>query len=294
MLTNLEPIFKDAERNHYAIGSFNCPNYETAKAAVMVSEKLGVPVILNHGEGHEAITKMEDIAPILLHMARTAKNPICVHIDHGDHGTSDGFLLRAIRAGFTSIMCDGSKLPFEENVERVKEFVKKVHPIGISVEAELGSMLNNIPGFKGNDSDDTLDNVSKTFTDPIKAGEFVRKTGVDALAVSFGSMHGTYKKPPKLNIELLDKIHTECGNTALVMHGSSGIDFDQVKCSIRHGIRKLNYYTMISTAPAEKIKEFIDKGERGNVFFHDISNIAIDVMYKEILSIAEAIYNPGR
>lgn len=291
MLTNMEWMLKDANRNGYAIGSFNCPNYETAKAAVMVSEKLGVPVILNHGEGHDTVTKMEDIAPILLWMAEKAKTPVSVHIDHG---ASDSFILRALRAGFTSIMYDASMLPFEENVERVRAFVQKVHPLGISVEAELGAMLNNIPGYTGNNDDETLDNVSATFTDPAQAGEFVRKTGVDALTVSFGSMHGAYKKPPVLDIELLDKIRAACGDTALVMHGASGIDFDQVKRSVRHGVRKINFYTMISTAPAGKISEFISKGEKGTVFFHDIANIAIDIMYQEILTIAEAIYNPGK
>lgn len=289
MLVSMKEILKDARNNHYAIGSYNCPNFETAQAVVRAGEHLKVPVILNHGEGHESVTALEDIAPVLLMLAQKAKTPVCVHIDHG---MTRPFLMRAIRNGFTSIMYDCSMFSFEENMQKTKAFVDEVHPLGISVEAELGSMLYNIPNYAGNDSDEVLDHLEETFTDPEAAGKFAAYTGVDALTISFGSLHGAYKRPPKLDIDLLDKIRAACGDCSLVMHGASGIDMAQVKRAVRHGIQKINYYTAIATAPAPHIAKMIEKSNGEVVFFHDISKLAAEIMYEEVCAVAEAMANP--
>ena len=289
MIANMKAMLDDARREHYAIGSFNCPNFEIARAAVRAAEDLGIPVILNHGEGHDGVIALEDIAPVLLMLAERAKVPVCVHIDHG---MTRPFLMRAIRRGFTSIMYDCSMLPFDENKRRIKAFVDEVHPLNITVEAELGNMLNNIPHFEGNASEDELDNLESTFTDPEAASEFVQYTGVDALTVSFGSMHGAYKKPPRLDIDRLDQIRAGCGDCALVMHGASGIDMDQVKRAVRHGVQKINYYTAIATAPTEGIQEMIEAHRGDVVFFHEISKYAGEVMYEEIRKVADAMANP--
>ena len=290
MLVNMQQMLGDAGKNHYAIGSFNCPNMETALAVVRAAERIGSPVILNHGEGHEPFIALEEIAPVLLSIAQKSRVPVAVHIDHG---MTYAFLLRAIRAGFTSIMYDCSMLSFDENVSALKRFVDDVHPLGISVEAELGCMLNNIPHHNGNASEDALRNIGDTFTDPEAAGTFAEETGVDALTVSFGSMHGAYIEPPKLDIDRLDRIKAAVGNTALVMHGASGIDLDQIKRAVLHGVSKINYYTAVATAPTEKISHMICERAGDVVFYHEIAKIATEIMYCEALKYIEVMANPG-
>lgn len=288
MLVNMKEILEDAIANHYAVVSVNCPNFETAAAVVRAAERLQVPAILNHAEGHEDTIALEDIAPVLISLAERARVPIAVHIDHG---LTRPFLMRAIRGGFTSIMYDCSMLSFEENMRKLKAFVDEVRPLGISVEAELGKMLYNIPHFKANDSFETIERIEDTFTDPIAAGEFAKVTGVDALTVSFGSMHGTYPAPPKLDINRLDQIRRACG-CALVMHGASGIDGEQLRRSVRHGVAKVNYYTAMATAPQTAIENILRMRNDTPVLFHEISRIATEVMYQEILAVMDMLANP--
>lgn len=291
MLVNMKEMLEEAKRKNSAVGSFNCPNFETVRAVIRAAEEIGCPVILNHGEGHEEVVRLEEIAPVLLGEAKKAQVPVCVHIDHG---MSPGFLLRAIRAGFSSIMYDCSMYPLDENIRRVKEFVDYVRPLGITVEAELGSMLNNIPHSSERVRTLETEDIQRTFTDPEAAEIFVTNTGVDALTVSFGSLHGAYKTPPVLDFELLDRISERTGNCALVMHGASGIDDEQLEGAVRHGIRKINYYTAVSTAPTEAIRNAIEDAEDGIVFFHELSNLATEVMKREAGRVMRIFQNASK
>ena len=149
MLVNMKEMLRDAERHNYAIGSLNTPNLETLRAVIDAAEELGCPIIINHAQGHDSIcdpeygvVAMEDIAPLMKAFAERAKVPVAMHIDHA---LDDAFALRAIRAGFTSIMYDRSMLPLEQNIALTKKFVEEVAPLGITVEGEIGAMPNNMP-----------------------------------------------------------------------------------------------------------------------------------------------------
>ena len=143
MLVNLKDILKDCEQHKYAVGSFNTPTLETLRAVIRAAETLGTPVILNHAENEEEVIPIEIIAPLMVEYAKNARVPVAVHIDHGE---TFPYLMKAIRLGFTSIMYDCSSLSLETNICRVKQFVALAHPLGISVEAEIGAMPNNMAG----------------------------------------------------------------------------------------------------------------------------------------------------
>ena len=135
MLVNMRDILADAEKNRYAIPCINTPNIEFLRAVIGAAEDLNTPVIIDHAEVHDSLIPIERIGPEMVKYASRAKVPVCVHLDHG---TTYSFLMRALKAGFSSIMYDCSALPFEENVRRVKEFVKVAHDLDITVEGELG------------------------------------------------------------------------------------------------------------------------------------------------------------
>ena len=187
MLVNLKDILDIAERNGTAIGSFNTPNLTSLQAVINAAEEKNVPVIIMHAQVHEemGLCTMEEIAPIMIMYAKKAKVPVCVHLDHG---TDVEYVERGIEIGFTSVMYDGSDLPTDENIKNTIYTVNKAHALGVSVEAEIGSMGAREGGGAGDAS---------IYTDPDAAVDFVNKTGIDALACAFGTAHGFYATAPK-------------------------------------------------------------------------------------------------
>ena len=189
MLVNMQQILRDAEDGGYAIGCINTPNLETIRGVLAAAEEVNVPIIIDHAQVHddEQGIKVEVVGPLMVEYAKAAKVPVCVHVDHG---SDFSFILRCLRAGFSSVMYDLSALPYEQNVEKVKEFTEFAHKAGISVEAELGIMtLAMGEGW-------THETIKSTYTDPQQAADFAERTGVDALAVCFGTAHGIYAEPP--------------------------------------------------------------------------------------------------
>lgn len=281
MLVPLKELLKDANQHRYAIGSFNTPNLETLRAVVAAAEETGCPVTLNHAQPHEAVIPIEEIAPLMIQYAKESKVPMSVHIDHGQ---AELFVHKAVRLGFTSIMYDCSALPFEENAKRVKAFVDMVHPLGITVEAELGQMMLNAADGgeeKGNTKADY-------YTDPEQAARFCEMTGVDALAITFGTVHGIYDVPPVLDIERLKEIKNRVGDMAdLVMHGGSGTPADQVKEAVMHGIRKINYFSAMDVAPAPELARIIKEAEGKPVHYADLSYMATQIIKEKCI---EAIH----
>ena len=188
MLVNMKEILSHAEKNHYAIACINTPSADNIRAVIGAAEELNAPVIIDHAQVHDPVIPIEVIGPQMVACAKAAKVPVCVHLDHGTDYT---FIMKAIHAGFSSIMYDCSLLPYEENKAKLTEFTKLAHGLGITVEAELGVMAST-----GEDSHGgkplTNEEIKQYFTDPQQAGEFAEATGVDALAVCFGTMHGIY------------------------------------------------------------------------------------------------------
>lgn len=289
MLVSLKEILKDCECHKYAVGSFNTPTLETLRAVIHAAEGLGVPVVLNHAENEEEVIPIEVIAPLMTEYAKNAKVPVAVHIDHGE---TFPYLMKAVRLGFTSIMYDCSHLPHRQNMEKVKRFVELVHPLGISVEAEIGAMPNNMAGCANGHEKSDLSNLEKYFTDPEEAADFAKQTGVDALAVSFGTVHGSYEGEPKLDIERVERIKALMPEgTALVMHGGSGTGKEQTRAAVTAGIRKINYFTAMDTAPAPVLFEVIKRVGSEPVHYGRLARLAMEVMEEKVKEAMEIFLN---
>lgn len=272
MLVNMRDILEHAENNRYAIPCINTPNEEFIRAVVGAAEDLDTPVIIDHAEVHDSLIPLERIGPRMVKAAKEAKVPVCVHLDHG---TNYNFLMRAIRVGFSSIMYDCSALPYEENVSRVKAFTKIAHDLGLTVEGELGIMASSGEDTHGSE-DVVLTNaeIRKYFTDPEEAGRFSRETGVDALAVCFGTMHGIYSEPPELDLDRVTAIHSAMPEkTRMVMHGASGVEWSQIRQAISRGCSKVNYYSYMSKATTEFAgKKIADT--HGTIAYHELLEAA--------------------
>ena len=237
MLVTVKEMLQDAKANKYAIPAFDVSNYEMMRAVLDVCEEERSPALLM-GLGVDLTGKGLDL---LTSMVRSASEfysvPVCFQLDHA---TDFDFIKSAISAGFSSVMFDGSVLPFEENAKKTAEVISYAHAHGVTVEAELGHVGNAMVGnendsVKNEDPEDTL-------TLPDEVVRFVDMTDVDALAIAIGTAHGVYLKTPTLRIDRLDEIVAAC-DRPLVLHGGSGTPDDQMKRAIEHGITKINIYS---------------------------------------------------
>ncbi|GAX46733.1 class II fructose-bisphosphate aldolase [Pseudolactococcus reticulitermitis] len=244
LVTSKEMILK-AQAGHYAVGAFNIENMEMAMAAVKAAEDLNAPIILQTTPGTVDYATLELYFANVKAIADKAKVPVAIHLDHG---SSFELAMQALHAGYTSIMIDGSHLPFDENVSVSRRVVEACHPNDIPVEAELGKV-----GGK----EDKLDGGSNNpYTEPDEAKAFVAQTDVDFLAIAVGTIHGIYKGEPKIDMVRLSEIR-QVVDIPLVLHGTSGVPDDQVREAIKRGICKVNYATDLRIA--------YTKGARANL-----------------------------
>lgn len=283
MLVSLKELMEDAEKGGYAVGAFNVSNLESLMAIMQAAEETGRGVILNYAEVHAPFLSMEQAALIMLDAAKKAKVPVCVHLDHGSSMES---CIQAIRLGFTSVMLDASAEDYETNVRETKEIVRLAHSVGVTVEAELGHIFSSDMGLaespKEAETLESFDSAEDVYTDPATAKDFVERTGVDVLAIAFGTTHGIYTKKPKLDLERITKIK-DAIDIPFVMHGGSGLSKEEFQTAIRNGIRKINYYTYMTLAGGRAVKEALDqKSPDENVFFHDIPMIAVEAMKENV------------
>lgn len=279
MLVNMKEMLQDAKKHNYAIGSLNTPNLETLRAVIGAAQELDCPIIINHAQGHENVVSMETIAPLMKMYAQNAKVPVAMHIDHG---LDLVFCMKAIKAGFTSIMCDRSAYPLQENIALTKAFVDMVKPLGITVEAELGAMPNNMPCEVPGQEQSDLSDLTKYFTSVAEAREFAEGTGVDVLAVSIGTVHGMYKEKSNLDIQRIQEINAAICNTEthLGMHGCSGTEPEQVVSAINAGIRKINYFTAMDTGITPALKQMIDDYNGRPLNYSLMVNLATEELKK--------------
>ncbi len=248
-LVNLREMLSDADTQRYAVGAFNVVNLESLQAILEAAVEKRSPVILNIAEVHFKYIDLESISPVIQRAAEQVPVPVALHLDHGIHFET---IVRALRCGFTSVMFDGSTLPYEENVQATRDVVRMAHAVGVTVEAELGHVGGEEGGTEGAQSDPAL------YTDPDQAADFVKKTGVDALAVAIGSAHGLYKRKPKLDFERLVQIKDATG-IPLVLHGGSGIPNEDFRKAIELGICKINVFTEMSQSATRQIKDKLQK-----------------------------------
>ncbi len=273
MLVNLKEILEIAEKNGTAIGMFNATGLDSLDAVISAAEELGQPVIIAHAEVHNVYNDISLVGPAMVAAAREAKVPVCVHLDHG---TSVEMIYRALRLGFTSVMIDASALPYEENLALTKSITEIAHSMGVSVEAELGRLVT---GEAGGHEEASADMKAEDFyTDAEEAREFCRLTGVDALAIAFGTAHGFYTAEPKLDFDVIKRVKEATG-LPLVMHGGSGVSAEGFRTSIASGIRKINYYSYMSKAGYMAAKAVIESGTTS--YLHDVELAAKRAMKED-------------
>ncbi|WP_026565018.1 class II fructose-bisphosphate aldolase [Bacillus sp. UNC41MFS5] len=253
MLVNTKEMLTQAQQGKYAVAAFNVYNLETAQAAIQVSEREGTPVIIALGERYFPTVDVEGFAAMIKAMAEKVKVPVALHLDHAYEKES---IVRAIRAGFTSVMYDGSKYNLEQNIHFTKEIVEIAHMAGVSVEAEIGSVARG--AFSDEEEGDG------TLTNPQSAKAFVSETNVDFLAAAIGTVHGMYQGEPKIDLALLEKIREAVG-IPLVLHGGSGTPEDVLKKAIELGICKVNVNTEVSMAAVSYLQTCIEKQQMAHL-----------------------------
>lgn len=251
MLVNMNDVLLPAKEKGYGVGFFNAVNVEMARAVIETAEELNAPVMVGTAEVLLPAMEMERAAEYLIPMAQKAKVPVCVHYDHG---LTKERCKQAIELGFTSIMYDCSMDDYETNIARLKEMTDVCHALNITVEGELGHVGDNAGAGK-------LENPSDYFTDPDTALDFVRRTGVDSLAVAVGNAHGDYAFPPKLDFERIRRI-SEMTDLPLVLHGGSGLSNDDFKQAVSCGICKVNIFTDIDKAGKAGIEKGLAAGAK--------------------------------
>ena len=283
MLVNLSELMRIAETRCIAVGAFNGPTLESAVAALEAAESLRMPLILQHAPVHDKYISLARAGRIMLMLADEAKIPVCVHLDHG---TDFDVIMQAIRVGYTSVMFDASGLPFEENLRKTQEVVRLAHAAGVSVEAELGNMPHNFYGELAEYSPEAF------YTVPEDAARFSAETGVDALAISFGTVHGVYKAKPKLNFDIIRRVREATGGLPLVMHGGSGLSDEDYRTSISCGIRKINYCTYQALAGGQGLYDIVAAQPEG-LYFYDAAAAATTAMREDVARILRVFGGEG-
>ena len=252
-LVKMTEVLEWAEKNNCAVGAFSVGNMEMVIGAVRAAEEMNTPIILQIAEKRMQQSPMHLMAPMMVSAAKNAKVPVAVHLDHG---LTMDCIKNALEYGFTSVMLDGSLLPFEENIELTRQVRAEADKYGATVEAELGVV-------GGNEGDSAKHEIM--CTDPEKALEFCEKTGIDCLAVAIGNAHGNYPVLPELRFDVLEEIYGKV-DTPLVLHGGTGITDEMFKRAISLGIRKINIATASFDSLANKAKEYTSTAEKPDYF----------------------------
>ena len=274
----MRDILKDAQHRNYAVGSYNAYDLGLVRGILKAAEQEKSPVILAHAPVHFKYTNLDSVANIIVYEAQKAKVPVALLLDHGyDIETC----IQAINLGFNAVMMDSSRLPIEQNAKMVRSVCEIAHKVGCDVEGEIGYVTRPVSGKDEGFDDDSIIDDKSYYTSPEDAARFVDMTGVDALAVAFGTVHGIYFKKPVLDIERLTHIKEAVNGLPLVMHGGSGLTPENYKKSIEGGIRKINYYTGMAVSVAQGLKDKLNSIEE-KVFYHNIMMDSIDYVCENI------------
>ncbi|MED3964039.1 class II fructose-bisphosphate aldolase [Niallia taxi] len=251
MYVSMKGMLARANKGKYAVMAINCFNLETAKAVILAAQELRAPVIIDLLQDHlQAHLGSNLLTGPIIEMARSASVEVAVNLDHGK---DVGFVKRCLRDGFSSVMMDASAYPLEQNIEITKKMVEFAETYDASVEGEIG----NIGSVSRNNL--TSDEM---YTNPDAAIEYARRTGIDALAISYGSSHGDYPDGyvPPFRFDIVEKIKAET-NIPLVLHGGSGCGEANIKKSIALGINKINVGSDFMKAQVNSIQEYLKDNE---------------------------------
>ena len=248
-LVNSKQLLLDAQKGGYAVGAFNAENLEMIQAIVLAAEETNMPVIIQTTPSTLKYANCDEFFAMASAVCKNSSAKVALHLDHGD---SFETAMKAFRAGYTSIMIDGSKLDFEGNIALTKKVVEACGNSNVQIEAELGKV-----GGK----EDSLEVKGETpYTDPQEAKEFVERTNVDSLAVGIGTSHGFYKGEPNVSVERLAEIR-KVVDIPLVLHGTSGVPDTTVRECIKNGICKVNYATDLRVAYTNAVREVLKDEE---------------------------------
>lgn len=237
-LVTTKEMLKAALEGHFAVGAFNANNMEQIQGIVDAAVEERAPVILQVSQGAIRYAGLDFATAMVKAAAEQANVPVALHLDHGTDFEQN---VLCLRAGFTSLMFDGSKRPYEENVAITARVVQMAHVCGIPVEAELGKVLQSTDGV-------TEEDVRNAMTDPDQALDFVQRTGCDSLAIAVGSVHAMREAEAELDQERIKAVHAKIPNIPLVLHGSSGVKEESEVEAIQYGISKINVATMLNQA----------------------------------------------
>ena len=284
MLVTLNQVLMPAKKGKYAVGLFNAVNMELARGIISAAEKTQSPVIMGTAEVLFPYGPLEEVSYYLIPMAKKAKVPVVVHLDHGLRKET---CIKALELGFTSIMYDCSTDDYDTNVAKVKEMAEIAHSYGATIEGELGHVGDNEGSAEGSSH---LADPSKFFTDPKLAKDYVEKTKVDALAIAVGNAHGAYKLPPKLDFERIRTIASTV-DVPLVLHGGSGLTDNDFRQAIKEGISKVNIFTDINIAAVKaEFSKFTDM----NKGIIDLIPAAVEAVKQETIAKMELFSSDGK
>ncbi len=260
MLRNLSDIL---EKTEGAAASFNIADFDMARAVLAAAEELEAPVIIGIAVRHWEKIDGSALSRAVRALAENAPIPVALHLDHTPPDKFE-ILEEAIDLGFTSVMIDGSKKSFEENLAVSRQAVALARPRGVSVEAELGA----IEGTEGEADEVSGRSDESLFTDPQAARTFIEESGADALAVSVGTAHGIYTSAPQIRFDLIEKIAASCP-AFLVLHGATGIPEDSVRSAVGAGIRKINFFSGFLVRAMETVRASSDDQSKDYLGFRD-------------------------
>ncbi|QYR21573.1 class II fructose-1,6-bisphosphate aldolase [Paenibacillus sp. sptzw28] len=253
-LVSMNEFLPMAKANKFAVGQFNMNNLEFAQAIVEAAMEEKSPFIFGVSEGALKYMGMEFTVAIAEAAAKQSGLPIALHLDHG---SSFEVAMKCIRAGFSSVMFDGSHYGLEENIELTKQVVKAARAMGVSVEGELGTI-------GGVEDDISVDEEHASLAKPEEAIRFYEETGVDCLAIAVGTAHGMYKGEPKIHYDIIQKV-ADAIPVPVVLHGGSGVPDEAIRLSIQAGVGKINVNTENQVACTNAIREVLG----GNATVYD-------------------------
>lgn len=244
MLVNLNDVLRPAQQGHYAVGLFNTTDTDMLQAAIEAAEEMRAPIIIGTAEVLLPYGELQLIAPSVIAAAKRARVPVVVHYDHG---LTFDRCMEALRLGFSSVMYDASAKPYAQNIQETREIVRIAHAFGATVEGEIG----HVGSADGSDPAG-----EDRYTTLQEATDYLRDTGVDALAIAIGTAHGAYKTAPKLSFDRLAQIRAAV-DAPLVLHGGSGLSDDDFRRAVQGGIAKVNIFTDLCLAGMSAQKQAV-------------------------------------
>jgi fructose-bisphosphate aldolase class II len=247
-LVSMNEFLPKAKANRFAVGQFNMNNLEFAQAIMEAAIEEKSPFIYGVSEGALKYMGIEYTVAMAEVAAKVSGVPVALHLDHG---SSFEVAMKCIRAGFSSVMFDGSHYSFEENIRLTKEVVKVAHAMGVSVEGELGTI-------GGVEDDISVDEADAALAKPEEAIQFYEETGVDCLAIAVGTAHGMYAGEPNIRFDIIEKV-TSAIPVPVVLHGGSGVPDEMIRRAIQAGVGKINVNTENQVACTQTIREVLGK-----------------------------------